>query len=62
MKLQSYAANVRVRMGDSGTVHVRTQVKAGIPTLELIKTAIEAGEMDTQLQVSTGNLCSSFHS
>lgn len=28
MKLQSYAATVRVRMGGSGTVLVRTQVQA----------------------------------
>lgn len=32
-----------------------------IPTLELIKTAIEAGELDTQLEATAGNVRSSFH-
>lgn len=61
MKLQSYAATVRVRMGGSDSVLVRTQVQTSIPTLELIKTAIEAGELDTQLEATAGNVRSSFH-
>jgi hypothetical protein len=32
-----------------------------IPTLELIKSAIETGELDTQLEATAGNVRSSFH-
>jgi hypothetical protein len=32
-----------------------------VPTLEVIKAAIEAGELDTQLQTTAENVRSSFH-